>query len=204
MKALENIMGAFAVVLILLNALGGIVAGIWLAVFGEWGSIGYGFMFSIGGVLLISLAMMPGMLLAGPALLFDKRGIKIGSFLFGFLSIAYTFAVLTAWCLFILYFFADRSHDGLATPLLLWSYGVATGPIAYLAQKEVQSGNEYGGLAAFFTQISFVLIIISILFFSPTDLAVVIIFSSVMAIGMIFHAMIAFTQSSAENSWGRT
>lgn len=73
MKALENLMGAFSVVLLLLNALGGIVAGIWLAILGEWGSIGYGLMFVIGGGLLISFAMLPGMLLAGPAILFDKK-----------------------------------------------------------------------------------------------------------------------------------
>lgn len=204
MKALENMMGVFTVVLILFNALGGIVAGIWLAILGEWGFIGYGLMFSIGGVLLISFAMLPGLLLAGPALLFEKKGIKIGSYFFGFLSIVYTFAVLTAWCLFILYSFVGHIHDGSVIPWLLWSYSVATGPIAYLAQKDLQSGNEYAGLAPFFTQIAFVLIIISILFFNPTDLMVVVIFSSVVAIGMIFHAMIAFTQSNAGNFRGRT
>src|SRR3546814_13869529 len=56
MKALENLMGAFSVVLVLLNALGGVVAGIWLAILGEWGSIGYGLMFGIGGAMLISFA----------------------------------------------------------------------------------------------------------------------------------------------------
>src|SRR3546814_1412099 len=78
MKALENLMGAFSVVLVLLNALGGVVAGIWLAILGEWGSIGYGLMFGIGGAMLISFAMLPGMLLAGPAVMMDKKGIKSG------------------------------------------------------------------------------------------------------------------------------
>src|SRR3546814_11554160 len=107
MKALENLMGAFSVVLVLLNALGGVVAGIWLAILGEWGSIGYGLMFGIGGAMLISFAMLPGMLLAGPAVMMDKKGIKYGFYLFGFLIAVYTFGVLTAWCLFVLFFFSS-------------------------------------------------------------------------------------------------
>src|SRR3546814_113047 len=161
MKALENLMGAFSVVLVLLNALGGVVAGIWLAILGEWGSIGYGLMFGIGGAMLISFAMLPGMLLAGPAVMMDKKGIKSGFYLFGFLSAVYTFGVLTAWCLFVLFFFSHRGSESAGVPLLIWSYGAATGPIAYLAQKDMQSGNEYGALAAFFSQVAFILVMLA-------------------------------------------
>src|SRR3546814_2600710 len=140
MKALENLMGAFSVVLVLLNALGGVVAGIWLAILGVLGSIGYGLMVGIGGAILISVAILPGMLLGGPAVMMDKKGIKSGFYLFGFLSAVYTFGVLTAWCLFVLFFFSHRGSESAGVPLLIWSYGAATGPIAYLAQKDMQSG----------------------------------------------------------------
>src|SRR3546814_3081556 len=117
MKALENLMGAFSVVLVLLNALGGVVAGIWLAILGEWGSIGYGLMFGIGGAMLISFAMLPGMLLAGPAVMMDKKGIKSGFYLFGFLSAVYTFGVLTAWC-------RSEEHTSELQSLMRISYAV--------------------------------------------------------------------------------
>src|SRR3546814_14853895 len=107
--------------------------------------------------MLIRLAMFPGMLLAGAAVMMDKKGIKSGFCLFGFLSAVYTFGVLTAWCLFVLFFFSHRGSESAGVPLLIWSDGAATGPIAYLAQKDMQSGNEYGALAAFFSQVAFIL-----------------------------------------------
>src|SRR3546814_18029625 len=113
-------------------------------------------MFCIGGAMLISFAMLPGMLLAGPAVMMAKKGIKSGFYLFGFLSAVYTFGVLTAWCLFVLFFFSPRGRESAGVPLLLWSYGAATGPIAYLAQKHMHSGNEYGALPAFLARKSLV------------------------------------------------
>src|SRR3546814_7736161 len=68
-------------------------------------------MLGIGGAMLISFAMLPGMLLAGPAVMMDKKGIKSGFYLFGFLSAVYTFGVLTAWCLFVLFFFSHRGSE---------------------------------------------------------------------------------------------
>lgn len=125
-------------------------------------------------------------------------------YFFGFLSAVYTFAVLSAWCLFILYFFSGRADENSSIPLLVWSYGVATGPIAYLAQKDLQSGNEYGGLAAFFSQVAFVLVMLAILLVNPSNLTVIVMFGTVMAIGMLLQLAIAFAESRAASSWDRT
>jgi hypothetical protein len=40
MRTLSGLFTAFSIPLIILNMLGGIVSGIWLAVLGEWGDIG--------------------------------------------------------------------------------------------------------------------------------------------------------------------
>lgn len=204
MKAIENLTGALALVLMPINMLGGIVAGIWLAILGEWGSIGYGLMFGIGGAFLIGLAMMPGMLFAGPAVMLHEKGNRFGFYTFGFLSTLYQVAVLSTWCMFILFFFAKRADASSAIPLLLWSYGAATGPIAYLAQKDLQSGNEYATISAFFSQAGFLLVAIVILVARPSNLTVLLIFGAVMLIAMLFQLASAFSQERAARSFGRT
>src|SRR5712692_8929458 len=139
MNAFAKIANALAVPLALINRFGGIVAGIWLAILGEWGSIGYGILMLVGAGFLLGRAMMPGMLFSAPAAAFLEKGNKPAFYFFGFLSTLYTIAVLTVWCVVVLYFFANRADTSSIIPMLLWSYGVATGPIAWLAQKDLQS-----------------------------------------------------------------
>lgn len=204
MKALAKLWDAFSVALIVLNAIGGIVAGIWLAILGDWGAIGRGLLFAIGGGFVISLAMMPGMLLAGPAVVFYNKGSRLGLYVFGGLSAAYQFTVLSAWCLFIFFLFAHRADGSSAIPMMLWSYGVATGPIAYLAQKDLQSGNEYGGLAALFSQVAYVLALLVIFLVDPSRAVVAMTFGAVMAVGMGCHLAMAFAQDRTVGYVGRS
>src|SRR3546814_10912699 len=89
---------------------------------------------------------------------------------------------------------SDWSSDVCSSDLI-WSYGAATGPIAYLAQKDMQSGNGYGALAAFFSQVAFILVMLAILFFDPTGYSVAITFAVVMAIGMFLQLAIAYAES---------
>jgi hypothetical protein len=140
MSVFAKLASILALPLVLMNTLGVIVAGIWLAILSEWGSIGWGIGILLFGGFGLGLAMLPGLLLGAPAMAFHSKGIKVGFYFFGFLSSLYTIAVLTVWCIAILYVFAERADGGSIYPLLLWSYGVATGPIAWLAQKEQ---NEY-------------------------------------------------------------
>src|SRR3546814_7986972 len=62
----------------------------------------------------------------------------------------------------------------------------------------MQSGNEYGALAAFFSQVAFILVMLAILFFDPTGYSVAITFAVVMAIGMFLQLAIAYAESRSE------
>ena len=64
MNAILRLMTAVAVPLGLFNALGGIVAGIWLALLGEWGAIGWGLAALVFTTLGMSFALMPGLAIA--------------------------------------------------------------------------------------------------------------------------------------------
>lgn len=192
MEALSKVITIFAVPLMLLNMLGGIVAGIWLAILGKWGIIGYGvaalFVSSFG----IAIAMAPSLLLAAPAFMLYKKGSKIGYYFFGFLSALYTITILTLWCIAVLYFFARQASSSSFIPILLWSYVVATGPISWLAQKEAQGGGGEGAAAsAFFAEIAYVTVILAVYFFSVSLIDAIILFGAIMLIGLVFQFRMA-------------
>jgi len=178
--------------LALMNSLGGVLAGIWLAILGQWGSIGYGILFLIGSAIALSIAMAPGLLLAAPAAIFHEKGKMLAAFAFGFLSSLYTVAVLTVWCIAVLFFFMKRADASSIIPTLLWSYGVATGPIAWLAQKELQAGNEFSMVSSFFAQLAYLLVVLALLFTGVTLLDVLEIFGVVMVISLFEQYEMAF------------
>ena len=203
MKALGKLFDGLTVALMLLNMLGGIVAGIWLAILGEWGTIFRGLGILILGGFGLGLAMMPGLLLAAPAAALQSKDNRLGFYFFGLLSIVYTYAVLIAWCILVMLYFANRADGDSVIPTMLWAYGAATGPIAYLAQKDLQSGNEYGAISTFFAQAAFVVSVLTAFILRPGLLAVILIFSAIMSIGLILQVAMAFAADRAQRSYGR-
>jgi hypothetical protein len=203
MKALGKLFDGMTVALMLLNMLGGIVAGIWLAILGEWGTIFRGLVTLAFGGFAISLVMMPGLLLAAPAAALDSKGSRAGFYLFGLLSLIYTNAVLIAWCILVMLYFANRADNSSVIPTMLWAYGAATGPIAYLAQKDLRSGNEYAGISTFFAQVAFVASVLVAFMARPGLIAVISVFSIIMLIGLSLQAAIAFSIDRAQRTYGR-
>ena len=191
MNAFAKLATVLSAPLGIINMFGGIVAGIWLAILGEWGLIGYGiaalFISGIG----LGIAMMPGMLFLAPAAALREEGNKAGFYFFGFLGALYTIAVLTVWCVAVLYFFVKQANADSIIPVLLWSYGVATGSIAWMAQKEMQGGNEYSMISTFFAQAAYILVILAILLFRVSLLDVTVLFGAVMFVGLIIQFRIA-------------
>jgi len=197
MNAFAKLAKASAVPLAFINGFGGIIAGIWLAILGEWGSIGYGIVMLIFAGFALGIAMMPGLLLAAPAAAFYEKGNKAGFYAFSLLSTLYTIAVLTIWCIAVLYIFAKRADSSSIIPMLFWSYGVATGPIAWLAQKDLQSGNEYAMISTFFAQVAYLLVILVVLFARVSVVDVFVLFGIVMLVGMIIQFRIAFLEEKS-------
>jgi hypothetical protein len=192
MGAFSNFISVISIPLGLLNTFGGIVAGVWLAILGEWGIIGYGVVILIFASFTLGLAMMPGLMFAIPAASMAERGNKIGSYLFNFLGSIYGGIVLTIWCVGLLYYFAHQANADSIVPILLWSYGVATGPIGWLTQKEIQSGGGGASVFAnFFAQVAYVIVMISVLFFEASLLDAVTLYGTVMVIGTFFQFLAA-------------
>ena len=80
------------------------------------------------------------------------------------ISSLYTAALIAAWGIGILYLFASRATAHSIVPLLIWSYGVASGPWSFLASKDQQGGgNRYSAMSTFFFQVGYVVAIALIL-----------------------------------------
>jgi len=152
------------VLLLILNALGGIVSGIWLALIGEWWALGVGLVGLLVSHFLVSILLMPSVLFAAPAAALSERGKHGVATVLAGVSSLYTAALIAGWGIGILYFFASRATAGSVIPLLIWSYGVASGPWSFLASKDQQGGgNEYSAMATFFLQAGYVVAIVLVL-----------------------------------------
>ena len=141
----------------LLNVLGPIVAGIWLAVLGEWRAIGYGILGLFVSHFALAFAMAPSLLFALPAVRLAERGRWFWMYLFGTLGSTYMIAAIAAWSALVLWFFTKSAEPGRLVPLLIWSYGAATGPLAWMASKE-QTPTSY--VYTFHAQIGYVTMVL--------------------------------------------
>ena len=192
MEAFAKLLSVLVVPLGILNMFGGIISGIWLAILGEWGLIGYGILALFVSGMGLGLAMAPGLIFAAPAAAMLEKGNKVGWYFFGLLSTIYTVGILTAWCILVLVYYTKYADSNSIIPVLIWSYGIATGPIVWLAQKDLQSGNEYAMITTFFIEVAYILTILAILLVGVSLLNVLVLFGVVMSIGLIVQFSVAY------------
>jgi hypothetical protein len=194
MKAIGAVITALSIPLMILNMLGGVVAGIWLAILGQWGIIGAGILIIFVSTNILGLIIMPSLLLTAPAVLCGEKGNTIGMVCFGALSNLYILAVITAWCCGILFFFVRDVSASTLIPRLLWSYGLATGPWAYMAEKDARGGELEGfasTLATFLAQLAYLTIMILVIFFPITILDAIKVFAGFMAVALVTQMTVA-------------
>ena len=191
-KGFLTILTALTGSIAVLNLLGGIFSGIWLAILGKWGDIFRGILFIMVAGFAISIVLMPSLLFAAPAAMAIEKGKKLLGVFFGSLSVLYTVALITVWCIWVMWLFVSSVTDNSLIPLLIWSYGVALAPWMWLAQKDQQGGgNEFSIFTIFFAQVSYILSMI--LFFLGTTLYIIAItFGVIMLAGEILQFIIAF------------
>ena len=202
MKALLGIIATLSFPLLILNTLGGIVSGIWLAVLGEWRVIGLGVGFFVFSTIVLSFALLPSILLAGPAAYFAEKKKLVGFVFFGALSNLYTIALITLWCCSVLFIFVRGATSVDVIPRLVWSYGVAIGPWAYMASKE--QGAERDGLGSAFTtfvaELAYILVMLLAVFSSISLFGTIKVFAAVMLVGFTFQIVTAVQAQQEQTS----
>ena len=192
MGSFEKITTILLIPIFIINMLGGIISGIWLAILGEWGLIGYGLLALIISSFIIGIALIPAMIFAAPSIALIEKGHKFIGYIIGMLGMIYTIGILSAWCLVVLITYMREATPDSIIPVLIWSYGVATGPISYMAQKEMQSGNEFSGITTFFLQIAYIITILAILFIRINFFDVLVIFGVVMTVAIIIQSYLVY------------
>lgn len=149
MKALGAIIWFCAILTGILSLVGGLSAGIWLAMVGEWTALVAGIALLLAATWILGFAMMPASFFFIPAASFSEKGKWISLYLFAFMGTVYATAILSAWCLGVLYYFTIESPGESLLASLAWSFAVALVPIVITARKEARTNRN--SLAAVLT-----------------------------------------------------
>ena len=134
----EKLILILGVPLMFINTFGGIVALVWLIVIGDyWYLIGAGIFSLFFSAFGLAILMLPstGLQMAGFGLI--KKNQKFLGFICMYIGNLLLLAVFAAWILYVYYFgLINVQKEADLFPVMLWCYGVATGPIQWMASKE--------------------------------------------------------------------
>ena len=163
---MEKLILILGVPLMFVNTFGGIVALVWLIVLGDyWFLIGAGVFALFFSSFGLGLLMLPstGVQMAGFKLIEKKQNVLGYIFLyFGNLLLLAAFA---SWVIYVYAFGLSNIQSASDLfPIMLWCYGVATGPIHWMASKEGKD-SEGTQIMTFFISIGCIGMTIMISFF---------------------------------------
>ena len=181
--------------IMLLNMFGGIVSGVWLLILGKWWALGYGAGLLLASTFGLSLALLPSVLLMTPAVYLASKGYTWIAFPFALLGTLWTYTVMMVWCVWVLNLYMQYADTGSFYPLLVWSYGTATGPWTYMASKEDNPGSTIAAVAA---QVGYIVMMIMVSFYPVTLLDVAIAFGAVMLGALVLQSALAMRTMASE------
>ena len=123
--------------ILLINSFGGIIAFVWLIFESEWTLIIQGIVAFFVSSFIVAIAFLPAFGVAFIGMFFYKMKIKILAYPIFYISTLLSIAVISIWTLFVFSYALDNSSPETSLiPITLWAYGVAVGPIQYMASKE--------------------------------------------------------------------
>ena len=182
--------------IMLLNIFGVMGSAIWLLVIGKWASVVNGIIASMIGHFLLFFLLPLGFLFAAPMAWALRRGIAIGVYFFGFLLSVYTYFVISVWCRGVIINSMEGVSAGAFWPMLIWSYGVATSPLTYMAWKD---NGIAAHMAAFFMQAAYIVMMVAMAFGADLTTGAQA-FYLVVIVGIFFHMQIFVEMRRALNS----
>ena len=123
--------------ILLINSFGGIIAFVWLMFESEWTLIIQGIVAFFVSSLGLAIVLLPAFGVALIGMFFYKMKIKILAYPIFYISTLLSIAVISIWTFFVFSYALDNSSPETSLiPITLWAYGVAVGPIQYMASKE--------------------------------------------------------------------
>jgi hypothetical protein len=198
MKTLLSFITILGVPLIVLNVLGGIISGIWLAILGEWTTIAYGIVILlIAPQLLRWCLLLPAAFFSWPMKYFSDKGKTFGTILTASLNSVYTIALMTIWCCGIFFLFMMQADSSNVILPLIWSYGVAIGPWGYLASKDPD--NVASATSTFLAELAYITRMLFVLFTTITLYDAIHIFTAFMIVALALQIVMAVMVDDEHN-----
>ena len=195
---MQAIVLALMLPLILLNLLSGFVGGFWMAGLGEWGLLFRDVLYLLAGAFLMSFLMLPGIALALPAMKVVESGREKLGFVLGLPALIWTYAVVAISCISVFSSIMSAA-EGNGIPYFLWAFAVASGPWSFLARKDSEGGNDYGGYTSFAAQLGMVSMFVAYLL-DPIDLTIARLawwFAPLLVLGFAMSALHAWVETRA-------
>ncbi len=140
----------FALPIMLLNFLGGIVGGIGLIVQGDWTRFFVGLAYAFTGGFIVSILMLPSLIFMPLVIWAGNRDNTTIALLGAIPSLIWTYVVIAATCVTVFAAMVKGSDGDFFH--LLWGYSTATGPWSFLANKDRQSGETKSTTTLLFIQ----------------------------------------------------
>jgi len=182
---------AFSLLVSFAAGLGSLLAGIWLAVLGEWRAIGTGVFLILFSHWLLMIVLLPSLVFTAPATRALDRGDLLGAAFWSSLDNAYTFGIMTLWCCGVLFFFAARATGSDFLPRLFWSYGVALAPWIYLASKE--PADNTSAISVLLAELAYLALIATAWFGRLSFPGALKIFAGFMAVALVIQVAVIAT-----------
>lgn len=206
---LERLLAVTSVPVMLMNLFGGIVSGIWLAFLGEWKALGIGVAVLFTGNFIVSMLLLPAMIFVWPGGKLMEKGHHWLGFGVSSIGMLYNSALIISWCFIAFMVFASMSGEHTLWPMLLWSYGIATGTWSYLAMKQPKDGSDIPAiLHATAMSISYIICIAAYIFMDASlmaVLAIMILFTGLATIAQLILAALVVNEERKpwwqKNSW---
>lgn len=196
---LAMIVGVLSVPIMILNFASGIVAGIWLAILGEWGLLGIGILFLFTSHWLIGLLLLPMLPVDALTLYLSGRKNPLG-YLTGYISFLYT-NILIALTFFFAYSVCKSYYHGDTwigyIPYVLWSWGMALGPWQYMSSRE--PNNEYSTFTMFCAAAFYLFFLASLFIYPPLVGIILMMFIVVQFIVLPIYLVYVARQEKAYN-----
>jgi len=148
---------------------------------------------------------MPGLIFAAPAVKAIESGRTTLGALVGSLSVICSTVVVVVWSYLMLRYFYGRASDSSQIPFLLWSYGAATGPWAFMASKDQQGqdgGNPHSVFAVFFLSLGYICCMLALIFWSVPVASCLWILAAFMSVSCVISAAVAFLEMRERARYG--
>lgn len=167
---MQSVLAIFVLPILILNLLGGIVGGVWLAAAGHWSLVLGGIAIGMVSPFILSVAVLPGMLFVVPGTAALEHNKFFLGTLLGILSFAWVVIFISCWCVGTFIVVLPHQIGGYELPYLLWGYSIATGPWTYMASRESQAdASSTAPITAFFTCLGAAAVIVGVVVTGNTN-----------------------------------